>query len=284
VLPLCDLRRLGASKSAIGHPVSKGQWTRPHREVYVVAPELAGTVRTRARAALTAAPITAVASHLLAGHLHGLAGLPTLTTPELTAPQPESRRVICGLVLHTSREIETTEIHGLTVTPVARTLADLASALTDAELLSALDSALHLGLLDPATLAALRRVTPGRDADARLARLRAIADGRCASPLESGIRLVLINAGLGPVELQIEVVVDGRTFRIDLGFPDVKIGIEGDGRAFHSSPDAVLEDRWRQNALLGDGWLILRFTWYDVLNRPQYIVDSVARALAARAA
>ena len=238
----------------------------------------------RARAALTAAPITAVASHLLAGHLHGLAGLPALTTPELTAPQPESRRIIRGLVLHTSRQVEATDVLGLAVTPVARTLADLAVVLTDAELLSALDSALHLGLIDAPSLAGLRRVSPSQPADARLARLRAVADGRCASPLESGIRLVLINAGLGPVDLQIEVVIDGRTFRIDLGFPVVKVGIEGDGRAYHSGPEAVLNDRWRQNALLNDGWLILRFTWYDLLSRPHYIVESVRRALANRAA
>lgn len=284
VLPLCELRRLGATKSAIGYRVRNGHWLRPHREVYVVVPELANTVRTRARAALTAAPISAVASHVLAGHLHGLAGLPPLTVPELTAPQPESRRVIRGLVMHTSRVVESSALHGLSVTPVPRTLADLASVVTDAELLAALDSALHLGLIDSSTVTSLRRTVPGREADARLARMRTLADGRSASPLESGIRLVLVDAGLGPVELQIEVLVDGRTFRIDLGFPAVKLGIEGDGRAFHSSADAVLEDRWRQNALLADGWLILRFTWYDLLHRPQYIVDSVVRALAARAA
>jgi hypothetical protein len=62
-------------------------------------------------------------------------------------------------------------------------------------------------------------------------------------------------------------------------YRDLKLGIEFDGRFVHEQPNALLADRWRQNTVLGLGWRLLRFTWFDVMRRPQWVVDCVARAL-----
>jgi very-short-patch-repair endonuclease len=39
------------------------------------------------------------------------------------------------------------------------------------------------------------------------------------------------------------------------------VAVEIDGFAFHHAPDRFQRDRTRQNALVGLGWTVLRFTW-----------------------
>jgi very-short-patch-repair endonuclease len=56
---------------------------------------------------------------------------------------------------------------------------------------------------------------------------------------------------------------------------------EADGVGSRSLPDAVFNDRHRQNVLANAGWLVLRFTWADTL-QPWHIPDVVRRALATR--
>ena len=104
------------------------------------------------------------------------------------------------------------------------------------------------------------------------------------SAFESRFRLSLHEGGLPTPELQVVVTVGRFSYRIDLGWRRWRVGIELDGRAFHSSADAILNDRRRQNALLTDGWLILRFTWDDLVLRPEQVLATIRDALAARAA
>lgn len=49
--------------------------------------------------------------------------------------------------------------------------------------------------------------------------------------------------------------------------------IEIDGREFHSEPEVFRKDRRRQNWLLLDGWLILRYAAYDVYQHLDEIAD-----------
>jgi len=60
-----------------------------------------------------------------------------------------------------------------------------------------------------------------------------------------------------------------------------RLVIEVDGRHFHG--EARFEsDRWRQNALVLDGWRVLRFTWTMLERYPDRVVAAIERALAAR--
>jgi very-short-patch-repair endonuclease len=63
------------------------------------------------------------------------------------------------------------------------------------------------------------------------------------------------------------------------GGPERRIAIEADGRSAHDGPDALHQDRFRQNVLKLAGWVVLRFTWADVLRRPGYVVATVRGAL-----
>lgn len=80
-----------------------------------------------------------------------------------------------------------------------------------------------------------------------------------------------------PVELPLFRVIP------DVSFPIQKIAIEVDGWAWHHSPERFQRDRERQNALVNAGWLILRFTWFDVTERMDSVLRQVRTALGRRA-
>jgi very-short-patch-repair endonuclease len=282
VLTHQELRGLGVTKAALAHAVKTGVLAHPHREVYVLNDQVVDPVRTMARAALTAGPDGAAVSHLLAGQVYQLEGLPAPALADLTVRHDVGHRAIKGIALHRSDTAGLRLHRGLQLTPVARTLADVAGFVRPGELLSGVDSALRLGLLDVEELLALAGERSHlRNADI-LRWVAGMADGRSDSPLESWLRMALLDGGLGPVELQILVLVGGITYRIDIGFPAFRLGLEGHGRAFHSSDEAMLKDRRRHNAIQGAGWELLYFSWEDVVDRPAQVVAEVRAALAQR--
>jgi very-short-patch-repair endonuclease len=69
--------------------------------------------------------------------------------------------------------------------------------------------------------------------------------------------------------------------RIDFAWPERRLGVELDGRAFHDGWNAQRRDASRQNELLVHGWSILRFTWSDVVHAPVRVVAQLVGALAA---
>jgi very-short-patch-repair endonuclease len=68
-------------------------------------------------------------------------------------------------------------------------------------------------------------------------------------------------------------------FLIDLAFPVQRVAIEVDGWAWHVTADRFIDDRRRQNALVNARWTILRFTWHDLVARPDEVVQEIRAAL-----
>lgn len=113
-----------------------------------------------------------------------------------------------------------------------------------------------------------------------------LVDGRAESPLETRLRLQLADAGLAPEQLQWPVDLSsvvqepGPTVAwLDLAWPRCRLAVEADGAAFHRAPEALFEDRRRQNALLSLEWRLLRFTWWDVVSRGRNVAATVAHVL-----
>ena len=69
---------------------------------------------------------------------------------------------------------------------------------------------------------------------------------------------------------------------LDFAFPELKICIEVDGYEAHSGRAAFTRDRRRQNTLELDGWLVLRFTWHQIVHEPEWVLAQVRAAIAAR--
>lgn len=119
-----------------------------------------------------------------------------------------------------------------------------------------------------------------------LVRLRAVLpliDGGAESPQETWTRLVLIDAGLPKPQTQIRVFDDYGDFvaRIDLGYEQLRVGVEYDGPQHWTDPAQRARDIERSTALLDLGWTIIRVTsellWY---RRGTFVgrVDAAMRA------
>lgn len=68
-------------------------------------------------------------------------------------------------------------------------------------------------------------------------------------------------------------------YYIDVAFESAKLAIEIDGRFHEDDPKVFESDRWRQNALVLNGWRVLRFTWEMLRDHPEQFVQAVRRAL-----
>jgi hypothetical protein len=186
-----------------------------------------------------------------------------------------------GLRLHRTRALaddEVMHLDGLPITTPARTLLDLAAAgLRDRPLATALDRANKLRLLDFAELHRLLARYPRRPGtgslNAQLSRYRGPVDTR--SELE---RLVheLCDAHDLPLPLA-NTVIEGRVR--DFYWPHCRLVVEADSYGWHSSPDALNDDRERDVELTLAGYHVLRFTYEQVTQRARYVVDAILAAL-----
>jgi very-short-patch-repair endonuclease len=226
----------------------------------------------------------AVASHRTAGALWLLdgcrPGVPEVTIPRGVRFRPVSARVHQSTDLHL-----VTPVHrrGIPTTPVGRTLLDLGAVMPRRRVHLAVDDARRRGLTDwDALLATL--LAHARKGRRGVGALRSILDehfGEVAKT-DSGFERLVVSrlgeAGLPKPTLQHEVTVVGKTYRLDLAYPDARVAIELDG-SVHLLREVWEADHDRQNALVLAGWTVLRFTWRDYLDRPAAIVGQVAAAL-----
>lgn len=98
------------------------------------------------------------------------------------------------------------------------------------------------------------------------------------SDLETLLLRILREFGLPEPERQFEVRIGEALFWLDVAYSDLKIFIEGDGFGVHSTRNAFERDRDRQNLLVLDGWLPLRFTWRHLCRNPQRVGSQVFKA------
>ncbi len=275
----------GLTPEAIRHRLLVGVWQRLVRGSYYLHP---GEVplRSRCRAALLGSSGRAVISHLTAGHLHRLDGLPPVVRVDVTVSPMQPRRSSRLVSAHRA-ELEGEEwvwLDGLPVTSAGRTCLDLARTQPRVIAVRSVESALRQRHVDGAELVRVATGARGWPGVRRLQTAMALADQRSESLLETGGRLVLQDAGLVPDEVQLRILDrDGHLVaRADLAWLAQLVVVEFDGLAPHAGRAAFRHDRRRQNALLNSGWLVLRFTWEDVFGRPAYVVQEVRCALAAR--
>jgi len=101
------------------------------------------------------------------------------------------------------------------------------------------------------------------------------------SDLETRVLRWIVTAGLMPPRQQLRVRVAGRTCKIDLAYPELKIAIELDGWDVHRTRSAFDDDRARANALVLAGWIVLRFTSRSTV---EDVVDAIRAAFVQRLA
>lgn len=165
------------------------------------------------------------------------------------------------------------------VTSPERTLVDCLTDLPFDEALAIGDSALRAGDITAARLVAL--VASARGPGSRQARrVAAHADRRAANPFESALRAIALDVrGLRLIP-QVTIRTPRLTAQPDLVDPERRVVLEADSHTWHSSRRALRRDCTRYNALVLDGWTVLRFTWEQVMFEPAYVRACLETALA----
>jgi hypothetical protein len=154
------------------------------------------------------------------------------------------------------------EVHGIRVTSPITTAVQLSMRLPRPFALSAVDAFLRCGKADLFVLRAASAAYERQRGYRQGQDILRWADRRAASPGESWLRLRLIDAGFHHPALQVRVDGNGRTYRLDLGYPDRpvdgrRLGLEYDSDQWHSSTKQQLKDETRRTELAGLGWHII---------------------------
>jgi len=284
LVTLAQVDDLGFGRHHLDVRVGQGRMRHVRSGVFAVngAP---ATWEQAALAAVLASGPEAVASHATAGVLWGLPNVFHEVIFEVSTPRPRRVRQPGVRVHRTVRflEMEHTVYDRVPVTSLARTLVDLSGSMSVEQLGIATDFARrerHLRLVDLQRCVAGLYPAPGR----RPTRIHAVLRARLEhhdereSGLEMRVLRAIVGAGLPEPVQQHWVDVGGRWRRIDLDYPELKLGIEVDGFGPHSSRSSFDADRVRENELEIINWDRLHFTSSFT---DEQIADTVAAKLAA---
>ncbi|HEY3925614.1 MAG TPA: type IV toxin-antitoxin system AbiEi family antitoxin domain-containing protein [Acidothermaceae bacterium] len=292
-----DAIHAGYARGLIRYLIVTGRWLVLRRGVYcdVALAERAEPVWLHATAALLVMTAGSAISHETAGTLCELpvgkwhAGLPTAAPQSpmiyLTHP-PSSRHARRGHPGVIERVAALPPSHlayfqGILMTTAARTVLDLARVRPYAEGVAIADAALHLGITTTAQLVAVRdacRSWPGIN---RAAKVIEFADAATESPLESRSRVAFALGELPTPVLQAVVLLrNGRRARVDFLWAQWRVIGEADGRLKIQRPEDLWAEKLREDALRELGYEVVRWTWDEIVNRPEIVVARILRAAA----
>ncbi|WP_210414856.1 endonuclease domain-containing protein [Microlunatus elymi] len=68
-------------------------------------------------------------------------------------------------------------------------------------------------------------------------------------------------------------------YPVDILFRRERVIVEFDGYAYHSDRAAFERDRARRNELVLAGYTVLNFTWAQLCDRPEWVINCIRRAL-----
>lgn len=179
---------------------------------------------------------------------------------------------------------EAKKVTGMTVTTPGRTAFDIGRRSSFLEGVQRIDALMNATGVKVADIEAVAALHPGVRGLTRLRRTLAFVDGGAESPYESMTRLALAQAGLPPVQTQIEVARrSGTSFaRIDMGWPEYLVGVEFDGAHHWTDSRQRTRDIDRLARLQELGWAIVRVSSGLLHNRRDVFLARTSAALLAR--
>ena len=191
--------------------------------------------------------------------------------PEVAVPRNRKVTRRKGVRVVWARCLDTS----LRATPPLQTVLACARSLPFDEALTIADAGLRSGLVTRTELVEAGDAARGAGA-ARVRRVVRHADAKAANPFESVLRAITIEAGLR-FEAQYPIEVTGATLHPDLADLEARVILEADSWEFHTGREAHVRDCWRYNEFVAEGWLVLRFTWWHVMEQPDYVLDVLSR-------
>jgi very-short-patch-repair endonuclease len=289
LVTLAQARAAGATRAMVRARVAARRWLEIERGVYAIAGSPATWRQRLLAAALTLGP-TGVAATRSGAALFGVPGFPERPI-ELLVLRPEQGRPRSGLVRQTKLlpESHRTVIDGIPVTALPRTIFDLASPLPMGRVARALDHSLAYGLAPverfwDVFFDLAERGRTGTRVMRVLLNERAGNYVAPASELEDLFRAMVRRYGLPEPRAQIDLGDDENWIgRVDYLFP-ANLVVETDGRRYHSALLDRQSDADRDERLRTSGRRILRFTWQDIVDRPDACVEAIRRQVGLRVA
>jgi very-short-patch-repair endonuclease len=280
VVTRMQLLLCGLSDDEVRGLIGRAELRRLHPGVYLHS-SLAATEHQRRWAATLWSG--GVLSHATAGLLLGLPIDPKPVV-QVTVAQPWSRRPQRGVLVHRvslgSREI--IDFGGLPVTSRRRTILDLLRTEPRGSAMRLFDRGLQQNWITSSDLS--RSISAGPLAgNVQLRQLLSEGEPGAHAESERVLHRLLHRARIVGWTPQLRVPLPGTVAYLDVGFDVEKVGIEVDGRRFHGADsDRFESDRRRQNALIGSGWLILRFTWRRLRDEAAEVEAEIRQALRLR--
>ncbi|MEW1955351.1 DUF559 domain-containing protein [Terrabacter sp. NPDC080008] len=144
------------------------------------------------------------------------------------------------------------------------------------------DSALRAGLPRRAVVAAATALGPRHRA--RVLAVERHATAKSANPFESALRAIALGVDGSAWDPQHRIRYDDFYARVDLADPALGIVLEADSFEFHGERAALGRDCERYDELISRGWLVLRFTWEQVMFRPEWVTSVIDRTVRRRRA
>ncbi|TDC48466.1 hypothetical protein E1281_24690 [Actinomadura sp. KC345] len=171
---------------------------------------------------------------------------------------------------------------GVRLTSLARTALDCARWLPRYEAVAALDQFLRRGV-GTDELAVMARGLRGYRGNKRLRETIRVGDRGAASPGESWTRMAVVESGFPRPHTQVPVMgPHGGWLYIDLGYPELRVGLEYDGERHHTGSGARTHDARRRYWLATEmGWEVISVTKH-FLYRPAPYMEALLTALLQR--
>jgi very-short-patch-repair endonuclease len=173
-----------------------------------------------------------------------------------------------GLVVHRRKGAPLATMDGRALTAPAWTAVEVARSLQRPRALATLDAALRSQACTVSGLNQAAVQQAGRRGIVGVRQLIPLARPDAESPMESEARLAMLDGGLPEPVLQHRIIDrDGILWRVDFAWPDRMVAVEYDGYDWHSSPDALRQDRQKRAALEEIGWRVMSIVSDDVRRR-----------------
>lgn len=201
---------------------------------------------------------------------------PFILVPATSRREPDGITVRRGPVADTDAVLR----DGILLTSRPCTIVECLRVVPDRTGVDLLDRALQKGWLTFDDLVMRTQLLVGRAGVGKLVRHIRVARPGTRSEAERTMAGLLRGAGMTGWEANLALEGVGI---LDFAFVTQRVAIEIDGRAWHSAADRFQSDRSRQNRLVLLGWTVLRFTWEDLVERPDEVIRQVRIALGAAA-
>ena len=273
-----QLKTLGLSPSAIDRMIRAADLVSVSAGVYRVIPSedsidlLFG--------ALLALP-DAVVSHQSALHLLKFPVLPDLV-PTVTVPSHTTHQ-FPGVTVRRAHDLQDRHaltVNGLRTTNGPRSLFDYAGIVPYEAFVAVAEPAILTGKVKAGDLTRVctELSRKGKRGSRSVQEFLGVQSGRPSTPLEVLGRRILKRAGL-PRPVPEFPIPWSRGKRFDDAYPKHRFAIEWDSSRWHLGRGAAQRDRERDRLALLHGWVVARFTWDDVANRPADVAREIRQIL-----